>query len=228
MVATLYLIRHGATEGSSEKRYYGSTDIPLSEEGMWQIRKISLFVERHLQNATRSGNAGCLRGTQRMDEVADPAGVLTAVYSSGLMRAFKSAEIIGKSYGLTPRVNDDLRERSFGIWEGMTFSEIQEAFPAEFEAWLGDPHRYCPMNGESTAQVKDRVIRALDGIVAGHAGQNIAIVAHGGVNRIILCHILGMPLENVFRIEQDYAAVNVIEFRENDPVVKLLNGRMHG
>ena len=53
---------------------------------------------------------------------------------------------------------------------------------------------------------------------------SIAVVAHGGVNRIILCHIMGIPLENIFRIEQDFAAVNIIEFWEKYPVVKLLNG----
>jgi len=53
---------------------------------------------------------------------------------------------------------------------------------------------------------------------------NIAITAHGGVNRIILCHVMGIPLENIFRIEQDFAAVNIIEFWEKYPVVKLLNG----
>jgi alpha-ribazole phosphatase/probable phosphoglycerate mutase len=106
----------------------------------------------------------------------------------------------------------------------MTFTEIKEKYPAEFEAWAGNPLRYSPKGGESTIQVRDRVIGALEGILASHHDQNIAIVAHGGVNRIILCHVLGMPLENIFRLEQDYAAVNIIEFWDKYPVVKLLNG----
>jgi len=59
--------------------------------------------------------------------------------------------------------------------------------------------------------------------VASHRERTIAVVAHGGVNRVILCGVLGIPLENVFRIEQDFAAVNVVEFYEDYPVVRLLN-----
>jgi broad specificity phosphatase PhoE len=145
-----------------------------------------------------------------------------------LSRAFRSAEIIAESHGLTPLVNNGLRERSFGIWEGMSFIEIKEKHPVEFQAWAGNPLKYSPMGGESTLEVRERVIGALESILAGHHGDTIAVVAHGGVNRIILCHIMGMPLENIFRIEQDYAAVNIIEFWEQYPVVKLLNGGTHG
>ena len=76
-------------------------------------------------------------------------------------------------------------------------------------------------------EVHERVIRALDLVLRNHGGGNIAIVAHGGVNRIILCHLLGIPLENIFRIEQNHGAVNIIEFWEKYPVVKLMNGVMH-
>jgi alpha-ribazole phosphatase/probable phosphoglycerate mutase len=72
------------------------------------------------------------------------------------------------------------------------------------------------------------VIKAFDEIIADHAGENIAVVSHGGVNRIILCHILGIPLENIFRIEQDYAALNIVEFWDQYPVVKLINGITYG
>ena len=106
----------------------------------------------------------------------------------------------------------------------MTFTEIKEKYPEEFEAWAGNPLRYSPIGGESTIEVKDRVIPPLVRILDNHRGENIAVVAHGGVNRIILCHFLGVPLENIFRIEQDYAAVNIIEVWDKYPVVKLING----
>jgi alpha-ribazole phosphatase/probable phosphoglycerate mutase len=80
------------------------------------------------------------------------------------------------------------------------------------------------LGGETTIEVRDRVIGAVDTILREHAGQYVAVVAHGGVNRIILCHILGIPLENIFRVEQDYAALNIVEFWEKYPVLKLLNG----
>jgi broad specificity phosphatase PhoE len=161
------------------------------------------------------------------DHAAGPASEgqgLSAVYCSGLTRAVQSAEIIAKPHSLSPVRIADLRERSFGLWEGMTFSEIKEDYPNEFAAWAANPLAYSPMGGETTLAVRDRVIGAVDTILSEHAGQDVAVVAHGGVNRIILCHILGIPLENLFRIEQDYAALNIIEFWEKYPVLKLLNG----
>lgn len=203
MVTTLYLVRHGETEGSDVKRYKGSLDVPMSEKGIEQVRRTANFVSLSTSK-------------------------LSAVYCSPLSRALKSAEIISEPFGLTPIVMADLRERSFGIWEGMSFNEIKERYPEEFEAWADNPLKYSPIGGESTIEVRDRVINALNKIMNNHNSQSLSIVAHGGVNRIILCHIMGIPLENIFRIEQDNAAVNIIEFWERYPVVKLLNGVVRG
>ncbi len=246
MVKNLFLIRHGHTIGSdTEKRYKGSIDVPLSEKGIIQIRQTAKFISEFLK-----------RDDKNVDDREKMTKGLNAIYCSPLSRALKSAEIIAEPFGITPKIIPDLRERNFGIWEGMTFSEIRDKYPEEFEAWAGNPLIYCPIKGESTIEVRDRVIRALDEILnspieqkedmlidnkgkdnslkAYHASEqdhfriNVAIVAHGGVNRIILCHIMGIPLENIFRIEQDYAAVNIIEFSEKYPVVKLLNGGFIG
>jgi alpha-ribazole phosphatase len=201
MATTLYLIRHGETIGNEAKRYKGSIDVPLSTRGISQIKEVSSFIAER--------------------------GKLSAVYCSGLSRAAKSAEIIAEPHSLTPLVIDGLRERNFGIWEGMTFDEIKTQYPAEFEAWATNPLKHSPIGGESTNEVSERVTRALDDVLGRHAGEggcNIVIVAHGGVNRIMLCHLMGVPLENFFRIEQDNAAINIIEFWERYPVIKLLNG----
>lgn len=148
-------------------------------------------------------------------------GGLRAVYCSGLSRARRSAEIVARPFGLEPVVVEALRERSFGAWEGMTWSEIAERFPEEFEAWAHNPLRYSPPGGESTLEVCQRVVKAFDELLQDGS---FAVVAHGGVNRVLLCHLMGIPLENIFRIEQDYASVNVIEFQEHYPLVRLLNG----
>ncbi len=212
MVTTLYLVRHGETEGSEVKRYKGSIDVPLSEKGIRQMEQVAKYLNRSYKSYNTYNG-------------------LKAVYCSPLIRALKSAEIVAEPHGLKPIEIPDLRERSFGIWEGMSFNEIKDKYPEEFEAWAGNPLKYSPMGGESTLEVRDRVIIALNKILNDHNSQgaiNIAIVAHGGVNRIILCHIMGIPLENIFRIEQDNAAVNIIEFWEKYPIVKLLNGGLIG
>ena len=201
MVTTLYLIRHGATEGSEEKRYKGSIDVPLSQKGIEQIKKTTEFIQAALGDS-----------------------FLSTVYSSPLSRAFRSAAIIAAPFGLQPIVVSELRERHFGIWEGLTLNEISERYPDEFKAWAGNPLDHSPTGGESTLQVSDRLMPAYEEIISRHPDESIAIAGHGGVNRIVLCHLLGIPLEHIFRIEQDNAAVNIIKFYDKYPVVKLLNG----
>lgn len=201
MVKTVYLIRHGHTAGDDKKRYKGSIDVPLSEKGVEQMKKTSVFLK----------------------DVS-----LSAVYCSPLNRALKSAEIIAEPHGLRPVIISQLRERSFGLWEGMTFNEIKDKYPEEFEAWVNNPLKYSPPEGESTIEVRDRAIEEIEKILSNHDNEKIAIVAHGGINRIILCHFLGTPLDNIFRIEQDYGAVNIIELYDRYPVIKLINGIFYG
>jgi alpha-ribazole phosphatase/probable phosphoglycerate mutase len=196
MVGTLYLIRHGSTEGDGKTRYKGSLDVPLSPAGEKEIEKTAEYVNAMLEASGRE---------------------LSAVYCSDLSRARRSAEIL--------IVVEKLRERNFGQWEGMTFDEIKERWPDAFRAWAKDPLSHSPLDGETTVEVSERVNGALDEILENHDGEAIAIVAHGGVNRAMLCRFMGVPLENIFRIEQDHGAVSVVEFYDGYPVVKLLNYR---
>jgi alpha-ribazole phosphatase/probable phosphoglycerate mutase len=209
MAAKVYLIRHGETAGAETMRYKGHIDVPLSENGVGQIKRLSAFL---------SGEAG-KRGSA---EVKGISGTLGAVYCSGLGRAVKSAEIIAEPYGLKPIVVEDFKERNFGVWEGMSFDEIQEKYPDAFTAWAENPLKFSPMEGESTLDVRERALKVFNEITGKHNGDSIAIVAHGGINRVILCELMGIPLENIFRIEQDFAALNVIELWDY-PVVKHLN-----
>lgn len=241
MVTTLYLIRHGETEGSGIRGYKGSIDVPLSQTGINQMKEASNLIRGYLENSSSSKYLSYLRdihatsddyaeaqkckGHEATAELPGPgASRLEAVYTSNLRRALRSAQVIAEPYGLLPVETPEFRERNFGLWEGMAFTEIKEKYPREFDSWADNPLKYSPVGGESTAEVKDRVLPCLNRILDIQKGKNIAVVAHGGVNRVILCHVLGIPLENIFRIEQDYAAVSIIEFWEKYPVLKLLNG----
>ena len=240
MVTTLYLIRHGETEGGQLNSYKGHIDVPLSEKGIKQMERLSKYIVQNSSNTSNPPPPPFTKGGM--------GGFLNAVYCSDLSRALKSAEIIAKPHKLRPIVMPELRERNFGIWEGMTFNEIKEKYPQEFDAWVSNPLKFSPMQGESTIEVRDRVLNALNKILDNHSNivqsssrvvqhsskfnnieqssttlNNIVVVSHGGVNRIILCHLLGIPFENIFRIEQDYGALNIVEFHDNYPVVKLLN-----
>ncbi|NOZ25859.1 MAG: alpha-ribazole phosphatase [Nitrospirae bacterium] len=197
---TVFLIRHGHTVGGEERRYKGHMDVELSEAG-----------ERSMQRLAEN-----LAGLDR---------TVDAVYCSDLKRAMKSASILSAALGLEPVVVPELRERSFGRWEGMSFEEISEAYPEEFSRWKQDPLRFSPPAGESTLEVELRTLSAVNSLIERHRGGMFWIVAHGGVNRIILCHFMGLPLENIFRIEQDYGCLNIVEiYGDGFPVIKLLNG----
>lgn len=201
MGTTIYLIRHGEVEDSNPRRYNGHIDVPLSANGVEQLRKLSSFLSTEVQKCNSA---------------------IGAVYCSSLERARKSAEIIAGPFGLKPVIVDELKERSFGQWEGMSFDEISMEWPDAFNAWADDPLRFSPMGGESTLGLRDRVMPAFNRIVKEHEGEDVAVVTHGGVTRVILCEMLGMPLENIFRIEQDFGALNVIEMWDY-PVVKKIN-----
>jgi len=218
MFTKIYLIRHGETEGAETKRYKGHINVPLSEKGIRQMERVAEYI-------VGATPCGCPGQAQRPARTQGIAG-LSSVYCSDLSRAVKSAELIAEPHGLKPVIMPELRERNFGIWEGMTFDEIKGKYPEEFVAWTGNPLKFSPMQGESTIEVRDRALKVFNEIVEKHTGHNFAIVSHGGINRVILCELLGVPLENIFRVEQDYGCLNVVELWDNYPVVKLINGRI--
>ncbi len=214
MGTKIYLIRHGEVEGANPRRYNGHIDVPLSENGQEQLKRLAAFLSAEVR---RRG------GTEEPSDLQlFRSSALKAVYCSGLIRAVNSAEIIAEPFGLKPVVIDGLKERGFGQWEGMSFDEVNEKWPDACMAWADDPLKFSPIGGESTIETRDRVMPVFNQIVDDHKGEEIAIVSHGGVTRVILCEMLGIPLENIFRIEQDFGALNVIEIWDY-PVVKQIN-----
>lgn len=153
-------------------------------------------------------------GVAQLERVADrlASAPLRAVYSSTLRRSREGAEQIAARHGLPVIAYPELREKHFGIWEGLTYEEVAERFPEQWALWLVDPPTARPEGGETYEEMRDRVLKALASILARHPAQQVAVVAHGGVNRAVLCHALGLDLKYVFRIEQDYGALNVIDF----------------
>lgn len=225
MVSTLYLVRHGQTEGDATvKRYKGTIDVPLSDVGMQQSGELARYLKRVMGASVKSIQKSYLRIIHQHTETTFSTGPGTVIYSSNLSRAVDTAGIIAEEIKVKQViVEPSFRERHFGIWEGMTFSEIREQYPDQFASWAGNPVKYSPPEGESTLEVARRVTGCLNEIIATNRGANIVLVAHGGVNRVLLCHLLGIPYDHIFRIEQDNASVNIIEFWPEYPVVKAMN-----
>lgn len=198
----LYLLRHGETEGP-KKIYKGLLDVPLNSNGEKQVEKVAKILKEYLKKYDLNSEV---------------------IYASPLKRAMTTAEIIAKELSLKVKPKENLRERSFGKWEGLSINDIVSLYPEEFERWRTDPARFSPPQGESTAEVSKRADEAIKEILKNHKNSQVIVTAHGGINRVILCNILGIPLENIFRIEQEFACLNIVEFYEHYPVVKLING----
>jgi len=180
------------------RRYNGHRDVDITETGVRQMFQLR----------------------DRLKEAP-----LTAIYSSDLIRTVKGADIIGEHHA-APRVRKpEFRERNVGVWEGMAFEEIEREYPDEWRAWLGDIVHFAPPGGESLLDVSHRVLPALKMVIEGNHGSEILLVAHGGVNRVILSQAMGLDLARVFHMEQAFGGLNIIDYYEDGiSVVKLLNG----
>ena len=137
-------------------------------------------------------------------------------------RSRETARILAGANAGEVVVCPELREIHLGEWEGMSFAEVVRRFPEKFEARGRDIAYYRIAGGESFADCAQRMLPAYQKIVAEKADP-VAIVGHAGVNRLILCHLLGMPIANLFRIVQDFACVNVIQYNGVNPQVRLIN-----
>lgn len=198
MPVRVYIMRHGEVVNGGEKRYNGHIDIDITLNGVEQMRRLA---------RTLAGKP------------------VAAVYSSDLIRSVKGAEIIAEGLGLSYTPLRELRERSVGVWEGLTAEEIKARFPADYTLWRADLLNYCPHDGECLQDVRERVLPVYKRLVAAHPGQEIAMLLHGGVNRIILAEALGLDLANLFRLDQTFGALNIIDYYDDGlAVVRLMNG----
>jgi glucosyl-3-phosphoglycerate phosphatase len=154
------LLRHGQTIWNVEHRFQGQTDIPLDETGTAQAERV-----------------GRLLAALRPD----------AIVSSDLSRALATAQPLARLTGLVVSLDKDLRERSGGLWEGLTDDEIRERYPRERETW-------SPPDGETAEAVADRVVaalrRAADSIPPGGLA---VVVSHGAALRFGMERMLGIP-----------------------------------
>jgi broad specificity phosphatase PhoE len=192
----IYLVRHGEVVHALSRRFIGHLDVPLSEWGEQQ----------------------CAAQARRL------AGVgLTAIFTSDLERARRSGEIIAAPHGLVPTAVPALREMAMGRWDGLTSAEIQAREPEAFTTWMADVGSFAFPDGESVGDLLARAWPAFLQIVRGHRGEAVAIVAHGGTNRALLCTALGLPTTRLLSLGQDYGAVSILEGDEHGWRIHRLN-----
>jgi ribonuclease H / adenosylcobalamin/alpha-ribazole phosphatase len=188
---TTLLLRHGQTPMSIEKRYAGRSDIPLTDTGVLQA----------VAAAKRLATAG-----------------IDVIVASPLLRATMTAQEVAAVTGAAIVAEDGFRETDFGDWEGLTFAEVRERWPAEVTNWLADP-RVPPPGGESFADVSDRVTSALRRVLAGHQGQTILIVSHVTPIKTLVTAALLAPPAALYRMHLDVAALCEIDWYADGPAV---------
>ena len=179
----IYLLRHGEVLHAETRRFIGHLDVPLSDRGE---RQCALQAE-------------ALRAVK-----------LAAMFSSDLIRARRSAEIIGAPHALSPVTVPALREMSMGRWEGLTSDEIGRREPQAFSEWMARVGEFPFPEGESVPDLAARAWPAFESIASEFAGRAVAVVAHGGTNRALLCRALRIPFARLLGFGQDYGALSLV------------------
>jgi len=197
----LYLLRHGQVADGHTHLYHGNNDIELSPQGVKQLEEAAAQLRE-----------------------VDLAGV----YASDLTRAVQGAEIICRGRELTPQTFPEFREIHFGVWEGLSFQEIAEHYPEDLQARFQDLPNFRIPGGESLMDLKARALPALQSLIEQHHEQAFLLVAHAGLNRVILSEALGLSLQNLFRLDQNYGCLNIIDYFPDMAVVRLINGGVNG
>ncbi len=200
----IYLARHGETEWNAIHRVQGWTDIPLSSQGLTQAEALG----------------------KRLASLP-----LTGVYSSDLSRALETARPAAARQGLIVTPLSELREKSFGDWEGLTQTELERDYPALWHRYHTERDLSAAVpGGETWPQVQSRMAAALTQILQAHPGPEdaVLVVGHGGSGRMLILEALQAALPTLLRLHLDNASLSHLDFRDHsDSRVISLNDTSH-
>lgn len=189
----IYLIRHGQSLNNMGHVIAGRRDVPLSDFGKEQCENLKELLEKV---------------------------EFHQIYCSSLSRAKESAEIIFEGRDVSPKICEDIMEIDFGDWQGLTFAQVEEQFPKEFAVWVEDWTKFSVPNGEDFRAAQQRCEDFFEMLQTAHADENVAVVAHQGILRLLLSLILdSFDLE--IRIRN--TGVVVINFERGRPQIIFTN-----
>lgn len=186
---TTVLLRHGETALSGGRRFAGRGDIPLTGTGLKQAAAAAARL------AARGG--------------------LDLIVTSPLQRARQTAGAVAAATGVPVVVGDGWMETDFGEWEGLTHAEAAQRWPERAAAWLTDTSA-APPGGESLAATSDRVLAALDSLLAGHPAATVLVVSHVTPMKILLQHALLAPPVAMRRMLLDVACLCEIDWYDGE------------
>ncbi len=197
----IYLVRHGESQWNIVKKIQGQKDIPLTNRGIKQAHLI---------------------GNRLVGEKID------RIYSSDLERAYITAKIIGDKMGLKVVPMEEFREIAFGIWEGLTDDEMVENFHREMEIWRSNPEKLNIEGAETLEILQIRAMKGIEKIIQENKDDhNLLVVSHNATIKTIILGLLGMDLTHFKNLTIGNVGLTIIEFREYNPVLKVLNDTCH-
>ena len=196
----LLLVRHGETPWNAEGRIQGHSDVELSEKGK---RQAELIAER-------------LAGVH-----------IDAAYSSDLIRCQDTAKAILAKHDVPLQATPDLRERFYGVFEGLTVPERQSRYPEMFAASVVNDLDFAPTDGETPRETIRRMTPVIDGIRRRHADETALIVGHGGSLRSAVIALMELPDESTWRFVMANCSLSVFDTYPNNTVMLLYNDTSH-
>lgn len=188
---------------NSGGKIQGNSDVELAPEG---IRQAKLLAEK------------C------------PFENVDAVYSSDLVRAVVTAKTLADKFNLPVQLVPELREVNFGTWEGRSLPELEKTDPDNFDRFFNRPEELRIEEAETFQETQDRAVIAMNKIIAAHHNDEdsqIIVVAHGAINRLILCAFLEIPLRKMWAISQYNTCVNILREDDGKITVNLINSTAH-
>ena len=198
----LFLIRHGATDNNTANPplLQGRANVPLSVAGYQQAERTGALL------AARS---------------------ITRVFSSPLVRARQTAEVIAGPHQLEVEVVDAIQEIDVGDWEGRSWKEIAVSEPEPYQRFMANPAEHGYSGGENVTELDHRVRPAMENLLAANLGGQIVVVGHNLVNRVFLARLLGLPLAQARIVNQDNCGVSVARYRDGEIKLLSMNSVFH-
>lgn len=192
----LYLLRHGEVEARYHRVFGGRIDMELSPLGHQQVQALADYFQRH------------------------PPHVM---YASPMKRVQQTLAPLAKWTGLKPVILPGLREVDFGVWTGLSWDQVYERFKVSAFDWLNQLENGSIAEAESTADFRRRVDESLKQILHHSPNREIAVIAHGGVIRMILALLLDLPFARMSMFDIEYASITKVKLRPDKTEIELLN-----
>lgn len=196
----LIFVRHGYTYWNEEKKYQGFSDIGLNQQGIEEAEKLAkrLSVEK-----------------------------IDTIYASPLKRTVHTAQIVNENFNYEIHYRDCLKEINFGDWEGYTFEEIVKTYPDLSKQWLDQPADMRPPNGENFRDLQERAVKVLHEIFDLNKGKNVLIVTHGGLISVLVCYILKIRLDELWKFISHNTGITILEELNDDLILTTFNEHGH-